>query len=138
MCVCVCVCVYTNTCISLSIYTYIYLSIYEYIYMYIYIYIYTRIHIHIVCMYIYIYIIYVYRDIYIHDLYSRLAPTPTHPPIHKHTQKNDLVASINVLARSNACCYLVRHSLLRCEVERVPRAVSSQLCRRFLFLVSNR
>ncbi len=67
-----------------------------------------------------------------------LAATPTHPPIHKHTQKNDHVASINVLARSNAHCYLVRHALLRCEVERVPRAVSSQHCRHFLFLVVNR
>ena len=82
--------------------------------------------------------IYKYRDIYIHDLYTGLAATPTHPPIHKHTQKNDLVASINVLARSNARCYLVRHALFRCEVERVQRAVSSQHCRRFLFLVFNR
>ena len=73
-----------------------------------------------------------------HDLYTRLAATPTHPPIHKHSQKNDQVASINVLARSNARCYLVRHALLRCEVERVQRAVSSQHCRRFLFLVFNR
>ncbi len=88
-------------------------------------------------MYIYICIIYVYRDIYIHDLYSRLAATPTQPPIHKHTQKNDLVASINVLPRSNARCYLVRHALFRCEVERVRRAVSSQHCRLFLFLSSN-
>ncbi len=82
--------------------------------------------------------IHVYRDTYIHDLYTRLAATPTHPPIHTHTQKNDLFASINVLARSNARCYLVRHALSRNEVERVPRAVSSQHCRRFLFLVSNR
>ncbi len=73
-----------------------------------------------------------------HDLYNRLAATPTHPPIHKHTQKNDLVASIHVLARSNARCYLVRHALLRCAVERVQRAVSSQHCRRFLFLPFNR
>jgi hypothetical protein len=45
---------------------------------------------------------------------------------------------MNVLARSNARCYLVRHALLRCEEERVQRAVSSQHCRRFLFLVFNR
>jgi hypothetical protein len=82
--------------------------------------------------------IYIYRDIYIHDVYTRLAATPTHPPIQTHTQKNDLVASINVLARSNARCYLVRHAPCRCEVERVQRAVSSQHCRRFLFLLSNR
>ncbi len=54
----------------------------------------------------------------------------------RRTQKNDL--GINVLARSNARFYLVRHALFRCEVERVQRAVSSQYCRRFLFLVSNR
>jgi hypothetical protein len=58
--------------------------------------------------------------------------------MHKHTQKTDPLASINVLARSNARCYLVRHALFRCEVERVQRAVSSQHCRRFLFLVFNR
>ncbi len=88
-------------------------------------------------LFIYIYI-HIFRDIYIHDLYTILAAVPTHPPIHPHTQKNDQVASINVLARSNARCYLVRHALFRCEVERVPRAVSSQHCRRFLFLVFNR
>jgi hypothetical protein len=72
---------------------------------------------------------------YMNDLHTRLA-TSTHT--HTHTQENDLAASIHVLARSNARCYLVRQALLRCEVERVQRAVSSQHCRRFLFLVFNR
>ena len=70
-----------------------------------------------------------------YTLDSQLHP-PTHPCT--HTQKSDLVASINVLASSNARCYLVRHALLRCEEERVQRAVSSQHCRRFLFLLFNR
>jgi stalled ribosome alternative rescue factor ArfA len=45
---------------------------------------------------------------------------------------------MKVLTRSNARCYLVHQALFRCEVERVQRAVSSQHCRRFLFLVFNR
>ena len=69
--------------------------------------------------------------------YNRLAATTTHPPTHTHTA-NDRVASINVLTRNNARCYLVRHALWRCEVERVQRAVSSQHCCRFLLLVFNR
>jgi len=70
-----------------------------------------------------------------YDLHTRLA-TSTHT--YTHTQNNDHVASIDVLARSNACCCLVRHALFRCEVERVQRAVSSQHFRRFPFLVYNR
>ena len=74
---------------------------------------------------IYIYIVYLYICRYIYTFVGK-------------KYKNDLVASINVLARSNARCYLVRHALVRCEVERVQRAVSSQHCRRFLFLVFDR
>ncbi len=86
--------------------------------------------------------IHIYIYIYIFELMlaqARLATsTQTHTHIQTHTQKNDRVASINVVTRSNARCYLVRHALFRCEVERVQRAVSSQHCRHFLFLVFNR
>jgi hypothetical protein len=112
---------HTHTIGAVSHYIYIYLSIYLSIYVSIYVYI---------C-------IYIYRNIYIHDLHTILAVRPpTHPST--RTQKNDRVASINVLARTNARCYLVRHALFRCEVERVQRAVSSQHCRRFFFPVFNR
>ncbi len=66
------------------------------------------------------------------DLHTRQA-TSTHTHTHTHTHTNDpFIASINVLTRSNARCYLVRHAVLRCEVERVQRAVSNAAASSFL------
>jgi hypothetical protein len=53
-------------------------------------------------------------------------------------EADDLVASIHVLARGNARCYLVLHALFSGEEKGDLSTVRTQHCRRFLVVVFQR